>query len=112
MTPLIPEVFKSVQQRLRTIRRLYGAGGRSDDYLELEELARESHQALTRVNKNLLRMIEIERSLNAAGELTGSREMQLCRQLVKQLQELSGVENPAAQNETTASRSPDSSACD
>ena len=58
-TPLIPEIFKSVQQRLRNIRNMYAVRPGSDDYFELEELARESYDALSRVNRNLLRMIEI-----------------------------------------------------
>ena len=93
VTPLIPEIFKSIQQRLRNIRNTYASRNSSDDYFELEELARESYDALNRVNKNLLRMIEIERSLNAASQLTGSAEMRVCRQLLKELQNLSGVEN-------------------
>ena len=94
-TPLIPEIFKSVQQRLRNIRNMYAARPGSDDDFELEELARESYDALSRVNRNLLRMIEIERSLNAASKLTGSGEMRVCRQLLMELQKLSGVENPS-----------------
>ena len=93
MTTLIPEIFKSIQQRLRNIRDLYAARSGSDDYFELEELARESYDALSRVNKNLLRMIEIERSLNAANRLMQSPQMRVCRQLLKEIQELSGVEN-------------------
>jgi hypothetical protein len=100
MTTIIPEIFKSIQQRLRNIRDLYAAKNSSDDHFELEELARESYDALGRVNKNLLRMIEIERSLNAANTLTQSPQMRVCRQLLKEIQELSGVENSAsAQNE-------------
>ena len=106
MTNLIPEIFKSVQQRLRTIRTLYAPKSSSDDYFELEELARESHDALTRINKNLLRMIEIERALNAANKLTGSQEMRLCRHLLKELQELSGVESAVPQQNKTKYRAP------
>jgi hypothetical protein len=91
MANLIPEIFKSVQVRLRTIRDLYAARTGSNEYFELEELARESYDALNRVNKNLLRMIEIERSLNSANKLTGSKEMRMCRQLLKEIQQLSGI---------------------
>lgn len=91
MANLIPEIFKSVQLRLRNIRDLYAARTSAKEYLELEELARESYDALSRVNKNLLRMIEIERSLNTANKLTGSKEMRMCRQLLKEIQELSGI---------------------
>ncbi|MGB7196417.1 MAG: hypothetical protein WBD81_23425 [Collimonas pratensis] len=95
MTAIIPEIFKSIQQRLRTIRDLY-AKTSDGGPVELEELAKESYDALNRVNKNLLRMIEIERSLNAANKLTGSPQMRVCRQLLKEIQELSGVEGSSS----------------
>lgn len=97
MTTLIPEVFKSIQQRLRNIRDVYVTRSRSDGSFELEELARESYDALGRVNKNLLRMIEIERSLNAANKVTGSPQMRVCRQLLREIQQLSGIDGPPAE---------------
>jgi asparagine synthetase B (glutamine-hydrolysing) len=95
MAALIPEIFKSIQVRLRQIRDQYVAKSSPNEVFELEELARESYDAISRVNKNLLRMIEIERSLNAANELTGSSEMRMCRQLLREIAQLSGVESVA-----------------
>jgi hypothetical protein len=91
MPNLIPEIFKSVQQRLRNIPDLYAPKTGSKEFSELEQLARESYDALSRVNRNLLRMIEIEHSLNTANKLTGSKEMRMCRQLLKEIQQLSGI---------------------
>ncbi|MDB5842688.1 MAG: hypothetical protein JWQ23_4640 [Herminiimonas sp.] len=93
MAALIPEIFKSIQVRLRQIRDQYVARTSPNEVFELEELARESYDALSRVNKNLLRMIEIERSLNSASKLTGSTEMRMCRQLLKEIAQLSGVDS-------------------
>ncbi|KAF3998370.1 hypothetical protein [Glaciimonas immobilis] len=93
MAALIPEIFKSIQRRLRNISDLYALGSRTDDRVELEKLARESYDALGKINQNLLRMIEIERSLNSANAFISSSEMRICRQLLKEIRELSGVEN-------------------
>ena len=91
-TLLLPEMLKTIQRKVRHshARRIFES--RSDQRLELEDLALDTYDLLNQINSNLLRMIELERSLNTATELAGSREMRTCRRLLKKIQEVSGVE--------------------
>ncbi|MDY7545219.1 hypothetical protein QN360_17505 [Glaciimonas sp. CA11.2] len=92
-TLLLPEIVKTIKRKLRHIHYRHLFESKSDQLLELEELALESFELTHQLNSNLLRMIEIERSLNTATELANSREMRTCRRLLKKIQEVSGVED-------------------
>ena len=91
-TLLLPEIVKTIRRKVRRIHCRHFFESKSDKHVELEELALESFELLHQLNSNLLRMIELERSLSSATELANSREMRTCRRLLKKIQEVSGVE--------------------
>lgn len=94
LTLLLPKMVKTIHRKV-CHSYYWHFESKSDQRFELEDVALDTYDLLHRINSNLLRMIELDRSLSSATELASSREMRTCRRLLKKIQELSGVDNSA-----------------